>query len=241
MGFRFHRSIKLLPGIRLNFGKRGISASIGVRGAHVTYGPSGTRTTVGLPGTGISYTHLERSRHRLSHPALPQPAANAPTDPGASPGSAGRGFMWVVPIVVVVVAIGHLTNQAPPPHASIAPQTPTQAAIPAARAEELARAAELKSAALGLARIRHTVANSDTLKLSRVTVMPNGAFCYRLQLHNSRGIPYIRTAVMDGNLLKVSGSIGFTEIWNRACAHGEGRDITSKAHEGSEVLVASHP
>ena len=39
MGFRFHRSIRLLPGIRLNFGKRGISASIGVRGAHVTYGP----------------------------------------------------------------------------------------------------------------------------------------------------------------------------------------------------------
>jgi uncharacterized protein DUF4236 len=33
MGFRFHRSLKILPGIRLNFGKRGISTSIGVRGA----------------------------------------------------------------------------------------------------------------------------------------------------------------------------------------------------------------
>src|ERR1700722_477483 len=30
MGFRFRRSIKLLPGIRLNFGKRGISTSISV-------------------------------------------------------------------------------------------------------------------------------------------------------------------------------------------------------------------
>ena len=57
MGFRFHRSVKLFPGLRLNFGKRGISASIGVRGAHVTYGPTGTRTTVGLPGSGLSYTH----------------------------------------------------------------------------------------------------------------------------------------------------------------------------------------
>ena len=54
MGFRFHRSIKLLPGIRLNFGKRGISTSIGVRGAHVTFGKTGTRTTVGLPGSGLS-------------------------------------------------------------------------------------------------------------------------------------------------------------------------------------------
>jgi hypothetical protein len=55
------------------------------------------------------------------------------------------------------------------------------------------------------------------------------------------GIPYVRTAVMDGNLLKVSGSIGFDESWNRACARGEGRDITPKAYEGSEVLGASHP
>ena len=59
MGFRFRRSIKNLPGIRLNFGKRGVSTSIGVRGAHVTFGKTGTRTTVGLPGSGISYTHLE--------------------------------------------------------------------------------------------------------------------------------------------------------------------------------------
>ena len=29
MGFRFRRSIKILPGIRLNFGKRGVSTSIG--------------------------------------------------------------------------------------------------------------------------------------------------------------------------------------------------------------------
>jgi hypothetical protein len=52
MGFRFRRSFSILPGIRLNLGKRGISASIGVRGAHVTFGPTGTRTTVGLPRCG---------------------------------------------------------------------------------------------------------------------------------------------------------------------------------------------
>jgi hypothetical protein len=56
MGFRFRRSFKVLPGIRLNLSKSGISASLGVRGAHVTVGPRGTTTSVGLPGTGLSYT-----------------------------------------------------------------------------------------------------------------------------------------------------------------------------------------
>jgi hypothetical protein len=31
MGFRFRRSIKILPGIRLNFGKRGVSTSCWMR------------------------------------------------------------------------------------------------------------------------------------------------------------------------------------------------------------------
>jgi Protein of unknown function (DUF4236) len=85
MGFRFHRSIRILPGLRLNFGKRGISASIGVRGAHVTYGPTGTRTTVGLPGSGLSYTHLEKPHREIR--AIPT-TAEPPTHPTASPGSA---------------------------------------------------------------------------------------------------------------------------------------------------------
>ena len=56
MGFRFRRSFSVLPGIRLNLSKRGVSTSVGVRGAHVTFGSSGTRQTVGIPGTGVSYT-----------------------------------------------------------------------------------------------------------------------------------------------------------------------------------------
>jgi hypothetical protein len=69
MGFRFRRSIKILPGIRLNLGKRGISTSIGVCGAHVTFGKTGTRTTVGLPGSGISYTHLDKPSHERATPS----------------------------------------------------------------------------------------------------------------------------------------------------------------------------
>lgn len=56
MGFRFRKSIKVAPGIRINLGKKGASVSVGKRGANVTVGKTGVRTTVGAPGTGLSYT-----------------------------------------------------------------------------------------------------------------------------------------------------------------------------------------
>lgn len=56
MGFRFRRTIKVAPGVRLNIGKKGISTSVGRRGAGVTFGPKGTTAHVGIPGTGMSYT-----------------------------------------------------------------------------------------------------------------------------------------------------------------------------------------
>jgi hypothetical protein len=95
MGFRFRHSVKVLPGIRLNFGKRGISTSIGVRGAHVTFGKTGTRTTVGLPGSGISYTHLEKPHQARSAP-LPTPSTDA------TPGEPRRAILWVVLVFVVL-------------------------------------------------------------------------------------------------------------------------------------------
>lgn len=55
MGFRFRKSVKLMPGVKMNLGKKGASVSFGGRGARVTVGKK-TRTTVGIPGTGLSYT-----------------------------------------------------------------------------------------------------------------------------------------------------------------------------------------
>jgi tetratricopeptide (TPR) repeat protein len=57
MGWRFRRTLRILPGVRLNISRRGLSASLGVPGARLTLGgKGGPRTTFGLPGTGISYT-----------------------------------------------------------------------------------------------------------------------------------------------------------------------------------------
>jgi hypothetical protein len=224
MGFRFRRSIKILPGIRLNFGKRGVSTSIGVRGAHVTIGKTGTRTTVGLPGSGLSYTHLERPHREVSTAT----AAEPPTNAEATQGSAWRGFLWIGLIVAgLVIAIGRLTTPAPPVQMP-APRSLTQ--ITAQTANETAREerlAEIKTAVLGVAQIRHAVANSSTLSLSRVTVTPTGAICYQFQLRNSRGVTYVRTAMMEHGTLRVSGADAFTALWNHRCVHQSGRDVTS--------------
>lgn len=56
MGFRFRKSVKVAPGVRVNFNKKSASVSIGGKGAHYTVSSSGRKTTtVGVPGTGVSY------------------------------------------------------------------------------------------------------------------------------------------------------------------------------------------
>ena len=56
MGLRFRKSISLCKGVRLNFGKTGVSISAGVPGFRKTIHSSGKVTTsVGIPGTGIYY------------------------------------------------------------------------------------------------------------------------------------------------------------------------------------------
>lgn len=71
MGLRFRRSVKIMPGVRVNLGKKGASVSVGRRGANMTMGKNGVRTTVGLPGTGLSYTKLHRGKaqNRANHPS----------------------------------------------------------------------------------------------------------------------------------------------------------------------------
>lgn len=56
MGFQYRKSIKIMPGVRMNFSRSGIGYSAGVRGARISRSPSGRVTrTLSLPGTGISH------------------------------------------------------------------------------------------------------------------------------------------------------------------------------------------
>lgn len=86
MGFRFRRSIRLAPGLRLNLSSRGLSATVGPRGASVNVGPRGTYTNVGVPGTGLS----SRTRLDAHHaPSRDRQIASAADEPRLEPAAHG--------------------------------------------------------------------------------------------------------------------------------------------------------
>ena len=67
MGFRFRKSVKIAPGMRLNVGKKSASVSFGKKGARYTISSTGRRTSsIGIPGTGLYYTksHYANSKNK---------------------------------------------------------------------------------------------------------------------------------------------------------------------------------
>lgn len=94
MGFRLRRSIKILPGVRLNLSKSGVSTSVGKPGATINFSSRGTRGTVGLPGSGLSYSE------KLSDPAA------ADSQPLARRRARRVALLaWVVFVVVLLAAV----------------------------------------------------------------------------------------------------------------------------------------
>jgi hypothetical protein len=53
--FRFRKTFSILPGVRINLSKTGVSTSLGGHGATVNIGKKGPNVTLGAPGTGLSY------------------------------------------------------------------------------------------------------------------------------------------------------------------------------------------
>jgi len=90
MGWFFRKSFRILPGIRLNVGKR-TSVSIGPPGIKYNIGSGRDRLTVGVPGTGLYHTQL-----------LGDSAANKST-PEAAVYSAGgaKQFLWILPVLAI--------------------------------------------------------------------------------------------------------------------------------------------
>ena len=68
MELRYRKSTEVLPGVKLNLSKSGISTSVGKRGAKLNFSRRGTRATVGLPGSGLSYSTMigKRRSRRVS-------------------------------------------------------------------------------------------------------------------------------------------------------------------------------
>lgn len=109
---RFRKRIKIAPGLHINIGERGVSASVGRPGATVNIGQRGVRTTVGLPGTGISYTSTARPAVAPTQPGAGVPRASVMT-------SAIRAFLaffgWAIAVQTVLILAWTLTSHTPPP------------------------------------------------------------------------------------------------------------------------------
>ncbi len=97
MAFRFQRRIKILPGLRLNVSKTGISWTVGTRGASVTSRDGNLTGNAGLPGTGISY------RKRIDLPDA-EPVFSKP--PATRSGSGTPSWLLLLIVLVVGIVIG---------------------------------------------------------------------------------------------------------------------------------------
>ncbi len=65
MPIRFRRTFRVLPGVRVNVSRHGISTTVGPRGMHLTFNRYGVRQDVGVPGTGLSeYSYIARNNRR---------------------------------------------------------------------------------------------------------------------------------------------------------------------------------
>lgn len=101
MGLRIRKSIKIAPGVRLNFGKKGISTSIGKRGAGITIGPTGTTAHVGIPGTGISYVKKVGTTKK----SVDEKSQSTGENKKPKRNYSCLGSFWAISGIVIVMAI----------------------------------------------------------------------------------------------------------------------------------------
>jgi hypothetical protein len=119
MGYlRLWRRKTIVPGLRMNLSKSGLSWSLGPRGAHFTIGPHGTRRTIGIPGTGVFYTsysgyHAHRATRqraapgRLTEQSAPQTPAMVHREPMLPTTKIAFGvFLVVIGVVTILAYVG---------------------------------------------------------------------------------------------------------------------------------------
>ncbi len=106
--WRIRRSIKIAPGVHLNFNKGGLGLSLGGRGFHIGTGPRGRYMSAGLPGTGLYMMNYLGKRKKGSGTAaaatsLPAPVHDA-MPPELKDKKSSVGCLFFVISVIVLIA-----------------------------------------------------------------------------------------------------------------------------------------
>lgn len=89
MSWRFRKTFKVLPGVRLNLTARGLSATLGASPFSINVGPRGVYRNIDIPGTGLwnrqrigaPITHAAAPSQPAALPDRPQPANLEPSTP----------------------------------------------------------------------------------------------------------------------------------------------------------------
>ena len=126
MPTRFRRSFNILPGVKVNLSKGGISFTVGTKGYHLNFSRRGVQQTVGLPGSGLSnssYIVKTDADSKAEKPAKRKSTASKKKDNEAAaeetleqevqdvPVRRRRSSPWMLLLGIVVVYLGALILQ----------------------------------------------------------------------------------------------------------------------------------
>jgi hypothetical protein len=89
MGQRFRKTFSLIPGIKLNIGKKSASLRFGVKGFGYTTSTVGQTVSAAVPGSGLSVSHRFKLGPRAAAVAAPVIQSRRP---------------WLLLVIVYVVA-----------------------------------------------------------------------------------------------------------------------------------------
>lgn len=108
MGFRFRKSFKIAPGVRVNLGKKSVGISAGVKGARVSVNSSGRVTkSVGIPGTGISYVKTSKIGGAGSGGGKEPPSSQTPLPaPQPQPNKPKDAYTLLKVLGIILVVLG---------------------------------------------------------------------------------------------------------------------------------------
>jgi hypothetical protein len=91
VSFRFHKRLRIFPGLWINLSKKGGSLSAGGRGAAINVSPQGHQESVGLPGSGMSY---RTKRRKFCAPGAPVTTSRHPVT---------AAHVWLAILVVLII------------------------------------------------------------------------------------------------------------------------------------------
>jgi hypothetical protein len=112
MGWRFRKSFRVFPGLRINLSKRGVSTSIGAGPLSVNLGTGGASAGFSVPGTGISFRENLDSRVSSGDESRPETVAVPPrlSEPQQQPRSKEREYASASTYELTSEALGKLAE-----------------------------------------------------------------------------------------------------------------------------------